>query len=321
MEEKSRYISFKGSRFFPYENNPLKYNKIFRNKYIQKKILNHLNLPTANLITTIGEGLEISNQKQLNLFLGLIEKDIVFKKINGTGGDGFLFISPRGENFLAGDKILSRTDIWNYVVGKARNFKRGYMIEEKITNTDPIQDIHPASLNSYRVIMIKTNDNKWHNPCCYLNIGRDRKQFDNGQISVFSDLSGKSSFAYDYTDSRLITHHPNTGKPLVGIHLDGYQQVVDLAFEASEKFHFMGSLGWDIAYTNKGPLILETNAWWNNYRLQIAMGKGIINDEIANGLNRKNILCKWDKTRMYPGIGKNSLIALMRRHISKRSIK
>ena len=75
FEEKGRYVSTNGSRYFPYGKNPLKYNLIFTNKYVQKAILQHFRLPTPGLITTIGEKKELSDQKQLNSFLDAIEKE------------------------------------------------------------------------------------------------------------------------------------------------------------------------------------------------------------------------------------------------------
>lgn len=317
LKEKSRYISFNGSMYFPYENNPFKYSTIFTNKYVQKKILHHFNLPTPDLISTIGEKKDISTKKQLDSFLEPMESDIVIKLISGTHGDGFLSLSPNGKSFLAGDRNYSKDDVWAHVNTDLRSFKNGYLVEEKITNSDFIRSIYPNSLNTFRIVMIKTHDNKWHNPCSVLRFGKGLKQVDNGQIFIFVDPSGKSTGAYDITTSNPVTHHPDSGSPLVGIKLTEYQKIINLAIKASKDFNFMGALGWDIASTDKGPLILEVNAWWGHDALQKAMGRGIITDKLAEGLKKRTFLHRWDKTMMYPNFNKEPYLGKIRKILGR----
>ncbi len=86
------------------------------------------------------------------------------------------------------------------------------------------------------------------------------------------------------------------------IKIDSYKDVAALARKASEKFHFMGSIGWDIAATDKGPVIVEANAWWGDHQEWTRIG--IISDEIAKGLQKRTIFSKWDKSKMHPGFYK-----------------
>lgn len=318
MEEKSRYISYKGSKFFPYDQNPLKYNFIFTNKEIQKKFLEYLGLPVVGILTYVGHKKTISNKDQLFSFLESIKERIVIKPISGTHGSGFLSLSPAGKDFYLGEKRYSKNDIWSHITKNEKDYKRGFLIENKVENSDAIRSIYPESLNTYRIVTVKTTGDRWCNMCNYLRIGRDGNNFDNSQIQVIAGADGCSTIAYDHIQNKRITHHPNTQRPLVGIRLDGCQQAVELALKASKMLYFMGALGWDIAITKDGPLIIEVNAWWGN-SFQKALGRGAITDDIAKGLDKRNIFTSWDKSRMYPNFYQgplpNRIIERLKRNI------
>lgn len=108
LREKARFVSRRGCMYYPYQNNPIKYNNLFTNKYIQKKILEYLELPTAKLITTIGLGWEINSRERLYAFLDSLETDVVFKPISGTHGQGFMSISRSAAAFISEGKPYSK---------------------------------------------------------------------------------------------------------------------------------------------------------------------------------------------------------------------
>ena len=299
LEEKSRYVSQHGSMYYPHGNNLLKYNVIFINKYIQKAILRHFQLPTTTLITTIGKKLEISDRVSLNRFLDIFEKDIVIKPVYGTHGSGFLSLSRKGDILFAGKKTYSKDDVWKHLSPEFN--KKGYIVEDKIVNPDSIRAIHPESLNTFRFIMIKTMDGRWHNASCYIKFGVGGSQVDNvtsGGVSAQVDTNGRTFSANHKLTGKSITHHPDTGHPLINIRIEGYKEAVELAHEACRKFGFMGSLGLDIASSIDGPVIVEANAWWGDSQKQF--GKGIITNELAKGLKKRNCFTPWDKALMNP---------------------
>jgi hypothetical protein len=85
---------------------------------------------------------------------------------------------------------------------------------------------------------------------------------------------------------------------LIGIEAVGLRKVIDLCKKASKKFGFLGTIGWDMAYTTEGPMVIEANSLWGtNY--PPSMG-GFISDEMAKGLRKHHIFSRWDKSKMYP---------------------
>jgi len=300
LEQKSRYVILGGSRYWPYENTPFKFTATLTNKYIQKTLLNGFNLPTPQLLTIVGDDYDIKTRDQFDYFLDNNIQDIVIKPVSSAQGRNILVVTKKDNQYFLADKPVTYDDLWFHV---DRDMKKGHLIEEKIVSYRSIAEINPSCLNTYRAITIKTNDNKWHFAACSAKFGRGGSFVDNamaGGILVGLDSAGISINAHDGLYNKAITHHPDTGINLIGIKFEGYQQVKQLALEASKKFGFMGTIGWDIAYTDKGAMIIEGNISYSGQLMQLGRD-GMITDEIAKGLRQHHIFGRWDKTHLYPG--------------------
>jgi hypothetical protein len=66
-----------------------------------------------------------------------------------------------------------------------------------------------------------------------------------------------------FPDGRRVECHPDTGLPSVGIMLPFWQESIELVRRAhAAAFPRFPFLGWDIALTKDGPVLLETNSGW-----------------------------------------------------------
>ncbi len=298
-EEKSRYIGIQGSRYYPYENNPLKFNILFTDKYVEKLLYKGAGLPTPKLLATIGIDREITTRQELDHFFSTINEDVAVKPISGAGGKKIIIVSRDDKTLLLNNQPSSMEAIWNHV---STNLKRGFLLEAKQTNPPQLAAFFPHCLNTYRVVTIKTNDGKWHLGCITLKLGTGNNVVDNyaaGGAEIYIDEHGRSLCASSKKHG-LFTHHPDTGENLIGVELEGYHEVVDLALRASQTFGFMGTFGWDIAYTTQGAQIIEGNLFWGSSYPELS--KGMVTDEIANGLTPRHMFSKWNKAYMHPRI-------------------
>lgn len=67
----------------------------------------------------------------------------------------------------------------------------------------------------------------------------------------------------DGTGNQPISHHPVTGRPLVGFQIPHWDQACNLVHRAARIFLPVRSVGWDVAITDDGVRLLEGNIWWD----------------------------------------------------------
>jgi hypothetical protein len=304
-EEKRRYIGRLGSCYWPYESIYLKDMILLTNKYVNKHMLLGMGLPTPDLLVTVGKEYDVRSCEDLKNCLESWRFDIVIKPISSTGGRNVLVLRWDDDRFLGKkDEVLTADLIWEHL---SRHLEVGCLIERRVFNVGQTQKIYPRTLNTFRIVTIRTKDGKWHVPDRYMRFGRGESQVDNihaGGIQVFLDDKGMTTQAFEDHSTRSITHHPDTGLPMVGFQADGYDESVALAFRASQKFSVMGTIGWDIAFTANGPVILEGNTLWSLGH-QNVFGP-IITDEIAKNLKTWKAFSRFPRHRIFPGLQNKS---------------
>lgn len=306
-EEKSRYVALGGSRYWPFENNQFKYTITLSDKYVQKHLFAGLGLPVAPLITTLGPGLEIEDEWRFFDFLDALDRDVIVKSISSASGSGVWRVGKRDGRLCSADRPCTREQLWSEL---SQRMARGYLIEERIRNMGVLARLNPDCLNTFRVVTIKTQDARWHCAATSVKIGAPGAVADNngqGGMQLNLDAQGRPYSAYDFTTRQLITHDTTTGTSLLDLEFEGFREVVDLAMSASRKLHYMGTIAWDIAFTEHGPMIIEGNTSWGCSSLQRGR-PGIITDELARGLDTHYVFGRWDKTRLYPGFSKKGLL-------------
>lgn len=306
-DEKSYYVGKRGSRYFPWEVNPIKYVPVLDNKFLFKTLLKGFELPQPKLISVIGQDYEINTKEKFYSLMHNVKSDMVFKPLDGSGGRGVKIIENRGGKYYDNNKLFAIEDIWQYVSND------NYLLEERVKQIDSLSSIHPSSLNTIRIITLRDKDNKYHILIHYLRVGCDGKNVDNagqGGIIIFIDDSGSSYYAYNYKKNLFgMTHHPDTGVSLLNIKIDQFDDIIDLVLRASHKFSFIGTIGWDIALSNDGPLIIEANPFYDALAVQIGDCGSMINSETAKVLRKHNIFTLYDKTMIHPNFNRDRILA------------
>jgi hypothetical protein len=304
-QEKRRYIGRLGSYYWPYESISLKDMILLTNKYIHKHLLIGMGLPTPELLATVGNDYAVRTRDDLKSRLRSWSFDIVIKPISSTGGRNVAVLKWDDGRFLGirGD-AWSEDLIWEHI---RPHLEVGCLIERRVFNVGHTRKIAPRTLNTIRLVTIRTKDGKMHLPDRYMRFGVGEGQVDNihaGGIQVFLDEKGETTQAFEDRCRRQITHHPDTGEPMVGFKADGYDESVALALRASKKFPMFGTIGWDIAFTEGGPVIIEGNTLWFAEHQNI-IGP-LITEEMAAGLKSWKAFSRFPRHHIFPGLQKKS---------------
>lgn len=304
-EEKRGYIGRDGSYYWPYVSIFLKDMPLLTNKYINKHMLLGLGLPTPELLAAAGKDYEVRSRQDLRTCLQSWNFDILIKPISSSGGTDVLGLKWDNGRFLGEQEEEWSVDlIWEHL---NKHWDSGCLIERRVFNVGQTAKINPRCLNTFRIVTIRSLDGKWHVPVHLLKFGSGNVCVDNisaGGIIVHLDDQGVATKALGDHFRQLITHHPDTGLPIVGFQAEGFKEVVALALEASRKFVMFGTIGWDIAFTADGPMIIEGNTLWGA-KYQLFFGP-VVSGDLADSLEKKRAFSRYRRDRIFPGFQKKS---------------
>jgi hypothetical protein len=60
-----------------------------------------------------------------------------------------------------------------------------------------------------------------------------------------------------------VTRHPDTGRVLAGEHIPMWDEVLDLVRRSARAVAPVRTVGWDVAVTPTGPVLVEGNFWYD----------------------------------------------------------
>lgn len=69
-------------------------------------------------------------------------------------------------------------------------------------------------------------------------------------------------------------NHPITKTLILGFKIPFWDEIVEMITEAAWIVPQVRTVGWDVAVTQEGPLIIEGNDNWNKDAFQIPYGQG-----------------------------------------------
>lgn len=212
-------------------DNKLEFNKLFKD-YIKRDYL---------FITS-------NNYKLFQEFVKK-HKEFIVKPINGEGGYGIqkMNINPKTNLKNLFNNLLDSNQV---------------LIEEYIKQHKKINELYNNSVNTLRLFTFY-DGNKIHvlNSVFKLGNGGVIDNFCNGGMYTFVDDNGKIIVpAIDQNDN-IYYIHPQTKKDIVGYVIPMYQEACQLVKQAAILVPEIKYIGWDVAITNKGPLIIEGNCF------------------------------------------------------------
>lgn len=243
-EERDTYITRgRNNDLIKKYNNP-EYNHIFRNKAEFNTCFKDFIKRDWTLVNHIPKKKVLAFMKKYPIFMA--------KPINGTCGKGIEKINTKD--------YASLDEVYDYLTKDGMDFE----LEECITQCEEVSKIYPGSINTVRIVTILNDFNEPHVICAYFRIGNG-KYVDNfnsgGMVAPVNEKTGVVLDKAIDKQKNLYANHPATGAKIKGFQFPMWEEALALVKKASHKVSEMRYIGWDVCFSDKGPLLVEGNEY------------------------------------------------------------
>jgi hypothetical protein len=249
---------------------------LLRDKFVFSQFVASLGFPTPkNLaLCNANEVIWLTPRRTVPLATWFEDKTLQIdgfcKKFTGIMGQGAFPLSIHQGQVCSGEQVLTLAEL------QAR-FDGHYLLQERIEQHPTLSALHPASLNTVRLITY--NERNRVTPfLAELRIGTHGNHVDNwaaGGVVVHIDLAtgrlGEEGF-FKPGYGGIVRHHPDTHIPFAGFEIPYFHEAVRLVVELHSYLYAVHSIGWDIGITPEGPTIIEGNDDWGKGGLESLAG-------------------------------------------------
>ena len=206
----------------------------------------------------------------------------IIKPLRLQGGKGVRIIEANDKSPKADNPLLEYLNLPEY--------SDGLVLEELIIQNERMATFHPESVNTIRIMTINFGDTietKWP----VLRLGKRNSfmdSFDGGIIAAIDEKKGTIIRAADKQRNSYYQIHPDTQKILIGFQIPLWDELCELVKKTASLCPECHILGWDMALTNQGWVIVECN-YGAEIVAQWALNRGVRDEfeEIKKRLHAK----------------------------------
>ena len=236
--------------------NPKEAEKFAEDKRLFRERIEAAGLPTVREVFTVdGDGTirdpggrVLAPEEAVTL---IHEGEFFVKPIDGIQGKGTRLIRP-------GDDVMA-------FVSSARNV----IVQPRIRQHPLLQKLSPHSVNTVRIDTLRVGD-RWVNSAAVLKAGVGESIVDNGSAGgVFIGIDVESGKLQPVGrqkpkfSTEVYDRHPDTGVVFDGFIVPHWHLLRETVAQAAEAMLPLKTLGWDVAITEEGVLLLEANHNWD----------------------------------------------------------
>lgn len=143
------------------------------------------------------------------------------------------------------------------------------LIQKAIVQHPALASLHPCSTNSLRIVTRRFGTGV-EAVIAILKMGRGGSIIDNSSAGgLFAGVSietGLVNTPLINKDFKEYLQHPDTGIEAIGFQIPHWPDVMHTLRRAHLVFKAPETLGWDVAITDSGPVVIESNVHWGIYR-------------------------------------------------------
>lgn len=222
--------------FYKFENK-IEFNKIFNN-YLNRDWL-YLN----------------DNKEQFVKFFKF-HKIIIAKPVDATGGTGV-------EKFIYKNDFEAEKLYMKLVENKQ------LLVEECIKQHDSMNSLYKNSVNTLRMFtFIKNGTPYFLQAILKIGNGGVVDNFSSGGMYTYLDETGTVFVEAIDRDDNIFYEHPISKVKIVGFKVPMFEKAVNLVKECAKVVPEISYVGWDVAISKDGPVIVEGNCFPGVYQVK-----------------------------------------------------
>lgn len=264
---------------------------ILENKITCLFLFRGMGLPTTEIIAFKKSGKlydlngQLLNSAEFSSRLKSYKVDKIFvKPVSGSGGKGIRVIHKSEDGFFISDSTPFGYD-------KILELPGDYVIETQIVQSDYLNKIYPHSVNTLRAVTCRRDNGSAELIAVTLRMGTEGRQVDNGTqgglligINLETGHPIRPYAGYEYGCEKIFTH-PDTGFEFAGLEIPNWNETKEFISKFAHKMALYNLVGWDIALTDDGPVVIEANTKFGIDHSQ--SGVGGMRDSFVNGSPRE----------------------------------
>lgn len=256
--------------------NPKKYACLARDKYISHCLLDSVNIPKSELylyynpqFASNTNNIAYNYEGVLNIIKQKNIKQCVIKVSQDSAhGQGVIVcydITIEGEECK-----LTRYD-GTFVELRSILENDPLLFESLVKQNSQFSSFNSSSVNTVRMMTALYPDNSVKLYAAFIKIGRSGSDVDNagsgGNVDCAIDItSGRLYNVLEFNsweDIKSITHHPDSKTQIEGCYIENWEAIVKQVCDYQARIPQLKVIGWDIAITDDGPIVIEINNWWD----------------------------------------------------------
>lgn len=238
------------------------YDIITKDKFYANSILKANNINCVENIALLTNNNIIFNNGKSDYLGAILEFENTFfiKNTVLEAGDGVLHCVVSNNNIIVNGQRLTLEELKNKL-GEAK-----WVVQLACTSHPEIQIINNSALNTTRIVTILYGSEPVY-LTGFQSFATNNETTDSwgkGSIYVGIDVQNNSLKKHGYFHpgvgaKSIVDKHPDSGIVFEGYKISLLRDAVYLCIKAHKIFYFNFVIGWDVAITDNGPVILEAN--------------------------------------------------------------
>ncbi len=275
------------------------YLNLVENKYIFNKLLNLSKLPCTTIYGRYVKGVGYFNYDNEYMsgkdFFKEIEGDFITKPIKSEAQGGAIrlirvHIDKNEKKFVVNNKTMNLDEFQGYMISDIAKDWSEIMLEKKVGQHEFLNRLNKSSLNTIRIDTLRRKKGDVTILGAFLRVGRSGNHVDNwyqGGLTIGINLEEGCLYevGYDAGVNKYL-EHPDSKINFKGIKIPYWIDVVNKVKQAAVAIPNINSVGWDVAVTENGPVIIEGNSDSGIYPIQLN-DRPLLKDKVFNATMRE----------------------------------